>query len=264
MNHFNRKEKCNMKRNMVRKGFPQDGGVTWRQPCKSFTLIELLVVIAIIAILAAMLLPALSSAREAARSTTCLSNLKQLVSAYQYYTDVNDDWIRPAQAYAGDTGRWSLQVFGELYPGETIAQAYYKPATYALWSCPSESTPLGKAAEKKFAYSQYTVNARLTGLYSDLTNYPFRKLASLREPSRCVTLLDNGWLKQDRTVWCHVEYLAFRHSGGASGNIDGDFKPYDGKQINCAFYDGHAATVQKEDFYVNGVYNTKQMLLEGY
>jgi len=52
---------------------------------KLFTLIELLVVIAIIAILAAMLLPALSAARERARSTNCLGNLKDIGLAIQQY-----------------------------------------------------------------------------------------------------------------------------------------------------------------------------------
>jgi prepilin-type N-terminal cleavage/methylation domain-containing protein len=62
-------------------------------PTRAFSLIELLVVISIIAILAAFLLPALASAKEKGRQTTCISNLRQWGLAYDMYAQDNQDFI---------------------------------------------------------------------------------------------------------------------------------------------------------------------------
>ncbi len=97
---------------------------------KGFTLIELLVVIAIIAILAAILFPVFSRAREQARKSTCLSNLKQLGQGILMYVQDWDETLPFAvPACAGPKHR---QWWAQIYP-------YTKNAS--ILHCPSSSTP---------------------------------------------------------------------------------------------------------------------------
>ena len=73
---------------------------------KGFTLIELLVVIAIIAILAAILFPVFAQAREKARQTSCLSNMKQLsLGLNMYVQDYDETWPRNDDCINGGTVR---------------------------------------------------------------------------------------------------------------------------------------------------------------
>ena len=122
---------------------------------KGFTLIELLVVIAIIAILAAILFPVFAKAREAARSTTCLSNMKQMGTAFMMYLNENDDSFpvmnTPAAAAAGDgvaelyashlgAPYLANQAQVDYVNGYTIyAQLTPYTKSGGLWKCPSDT-----------------------------------------------------------------------------------------------------------------------------
>ncbi len=127
-----------------------------------FTLIELLVVIAIIAILAAILFPAFARARENARKTSCLSNMKQLGLGFMQYTQDYDEKFpgsAPTSDTAGTIGTPNFSRLGHWVPSGLVSGATpCIPANGAIFPyvkssqifvCPSDTT----ADAKRLSYS---------------------------------------------------------------------------------------------------------------
>ena len=110
------------------------------QKQKRFTLIELLVVIAIIAILAAILMPALSSARDRSRASSCANSLKQWGLGFAAYLDSQNDWYPYHPAYNSSSAPGTIAWRGQL--GETKCAPFKKTSKGAMADvlrCPSHS-----------------------------------------------------------------------------------------------------------------------------
>ncbi len=120
---------------------------TWREETlvrRGFTLIELLVVIAIIAVLAAILFPVFAQAREKARSTACLSNLKQLGTATQMYIqDYDERLFFRASATTPSVSRTGAIVPSAAQPPViwwNALQPYIRSTQVLV--CPSDRAPV--------------------------------------------------------------------------------------------------------------------------
>jgi prepilin-type N-terminal cleavage/methylation domain-containing protein len=178
-----------------------------------FTLVEVLVVISVIALLAAILLPALSKASERARAIFCLNNTKQLVLAWQLYSDEHEGWLPYNLGMNGSSFRTNLNWVNNVMTWDlssdntnvgTITGAslgpYLSGAT-SIYRCPSDTalSAVQRAAGWSARIRSYSMNAMVgnagnfstNGVNSNNPGYKqFFKITQVFRPAEIFVFLD--------------------------------------------------------------------------
>ncbi len=223
----------------------------------AFSLIELLVVICIIAIIMAILLPVLAAARDAATSTLCQSNLRQLAIAFDEYAS-DDNGIMMINSYSvGSTQiRWwfGLSTGSGLNRQLDVAQGLISPylggRIAPALRCPAFPYDSASYVSKFAAQSaDYGLNRYLSPLSSDHTAY---RITQVRNASATVVFADgvqmDGLVPPIMSTYSEPYFLDIESQGG--GNFGGFVQWRHQGCANLAYLDGHVGATREGQGFV--------------